>query len=105
LTEPKTETPTQPVAGEITNDEPTNEDHGQQQTTMGEFTDLLSKTKTPRDVEILRDHFTGPDSTIELHGDERDQINKACNSRREEISPTPPKTEKTKKQEQKPLMQ
>lgn len=97
--------PTQPVEGELTHDEPQNESAGPSQNIMGDFLDLLAEVKLLHAVERLRDHYTGPDSVFELTDEQRTEINRCCDGKREEISPTPTKSEKPKKQEQKTLGQ
>lgn len=93
-----------PVEGELTRDDPQTEPAGPTQSVIGEFLDLLAEVKSLHGVERLRDHYTGPDADISLTAEERTEINRCCDGKREELSPLPPKSEKPKKPEQKPLV-
>lgn len=75
------------------------------QSTIGQFLDMLATVRNRKEVERLRDHFTGPDSQVETTPEERQEINAACNSKAAEF-PAPSVPAKPKgRQEQKPLVQ
>ena len=94
----------EPVAGELTDEEPQAEGESPQ-SVMGQFLDMLATVKNRREVERLRDHFTHPDSEIQITAEEREEINTACNSKLNEF-PTPPVPAKPSgSKQQKPLMQ
>lgn len=107
--EPVSQEQPEPVAGELAADDTdgTEGTPGEPpQSTIGQFIDMLASVKNSREVERLRDHFTGPESEIQTTPEERHEINEACNSKGAEF-PTAPTSvpARPKKDSQKPLMQ